>query len=280
MNVGCHVSIAGGVQNAPQNAHDAGCEVMQIFTRPPAGGRASPLTSAAVAEFKLKAESYGLRAVYVHAPYFINFASSSNRIRYGSISSIKQELERASLLGAKYVMTHLGSFKDLGEEESIKKTIEGLQKVFEGYTGSAKLLIENSAGSGSVIGSSFKQIGQILSGAKSALGGLKDNLAGICLDTQHSFASGYNWRDDFTGALKELEKHIGLANIKLIHANDSMSECGSHVDRHEHIGAGKIGMDGFKNLVAFAKKNKIDMICETKSPGVTEDIKTLKSLRD
>lgn len=277
MQVGCHVSIAGGVQNAPQNAHDAECEVMQIFTRSPQGGKVPPLTPEAVEEFKLKADSFGLKAVYVHCPYFINFASSSNRIRYGSISSVREELERASILGAKYVMTHLGSAKDLGEEESVKKTIEGLLKVFEGYKGSAKLLIENSAGSGSIIGSHFEQIGAILKGAKSAPGG--KSLAGICLDTQHSFASGYNWKDNFKEAIKILDKTIGLKNVKMMHANDSMSECGSRVDRHEHIGSGKIGLEGFKSLVALAKEYDIDMICETKSPGVIEDIKKLKELR-
>jgi deoxyribonuclease-4 len=161
----------------------------------------------------------------------------------------------------------------LGEVESIKKTIEGLRKVFDGYKGSTKLLIENSAGSGSVIGSDFEEIGKILKGTKNP------HLAGICLDTQHSFASGYNWKDNFEENIKTLDKTIGIKNIKLIHANDSMSECGSHVDRHEHIGHGKIGLEGFKKLVAFAKENNIDMICETKSPGVADDIKKIKELR-
>jgi len=273
MKIGCHVSIAGGVFNAPINAGILNCEVMQIFTRSPQGGKVPPLKPDAVEQFKAEKIKNKIESVYVHCPYFINFASSNNRIRYGSISSVREELERASLLGAKYVMTHLGSSKDLGEVESFTKTVEGLQKVFEGYVGTAKLLIENSAGSGSVIGSKFEEIGKILKGAKNK------NLAGICLDTQHSFASGYDWANKFEESIKILDKTIGLKNIKLIHANDSMSECASKVDRHEHIGGGKIGFAGFKNLVAFAKENDIDMICETKSPGVAEDISTLKKLR-
>src|SRR5512145_2533151 len=125
MKVGCHVSIAGGVFNAPVNGGGLNCEVIQIFTRSPQGGKVPPLKPEAVEQFKAEIANNKIENVYVHCPYFINFASSSNRIRYGSISSVREELERASLLGAKYVMTHLGSFKDLGEEESVKKTIEG-----------------------------------------------------------------------------------------------------------------------------------------------------------
>ncbi|MBU1159722.1 TIM barrel protein [Patescibacteria group bacterium] len=105
-----------------------------------------------------------------------------------------------------------------------------------------------------------------------------NKLAGICLDTQHSFASGYDWKNEFEKNIKLLDKNIGLKNVKLIHANDSASDCGSRKDRHEHIGKGKIGIDGFKNITQFAKKQKIDLICETDYPGVITDIQTLKKL--
>src|SRR3989338_5233925 len=139
-----------------------GVERCQIFTRLPAGGSFSPISEETAKMFKKNCKRFGIKKVYVHTPYFINLASKSNRIYYGSISSIRKELERASLLGAKYAMTHLGSAKDLGEEESVKKTIEGLSKVFEGYDDSTKLLVENSAGAGQIIGSDFGQIGEIL----------------------------------------------------------------------------------------------------------------------
>jgi deoxyribonuclease-4 len=259
--VGCHVSIRGGVENAPEMARELGCEVMQIFSRPPQGGTGQELTLEVIKIFKLKVESYKLKAVYIHAPYYINFVSTENRIRYGSISAIRTELERASLLGAKYVMTHLGSAKEMENSEAIKKVIEGLEKVLDKYSGSAKLLIENSAGAGKIIGADIKEIEDILSKIKSPA------LAGICLDTQHGFASGYDWN-----------KGIDFKNIKLIHANDSATDLGSRKDRHEHISKGKIGMEGFAQIAAFAKKQKIDLICETDYPGVTEDIKILKKL--
>lgn len=273
MNIGCHVSIAGGVQNAPKNAHDLGCECLQMFTRPPQGGQAPELTPEIIKEFRKQVTGYGLQEIYIHAPYYINFASANNRIRYGSVSTIRTELERGTLLGAKYVMTHLGTAKELGEKESDKKTIEMLKKTLEGYAGTTKLLIENSAGAGAIIGDSLKEIAKIIKSVKSPA------IAGICLDTQHSFASGYDWRD-FENNLKKIDNEIGLENIKLMHCNDSQSEFASNKDRHEHIGAGKIGLEAFKNIVVFAQKNNIDLICETAWPAVKEDIKLLKSLRD
>src|SRR3989338_4396007 len=280
MNIGCHVSIVKGIENAPELAHKLGCEAMQIFTHSPQGGPFPEISEETARSFKENCRKFGIKNVYVHTPYFINLASKNNRIYYGSISSIRKELERASQLEAKYVMTHLGSAKDLGEEESIKKTIEGLEKIFEDYSGSAKLLIENSAGAGQIIGSDFKQIGKILETFASIKRHRMSFDTGVCLDTQHSFASGYDWRNGFDNCIEALDKNIGLKNIKLIHSNDSLTDFNSRKDRHTHIGQGKIGLEGFEKLVAFAKENNIDMICETAYPGVIEDIKILKEMRD
>lgn len=272
MNIGCHISIAGGIQKAPKRAHDLGCEAMQIFTRSPQGGKAPKLTPEIVKDFSLNVTRYAIRDTYIHTPYYINFASSNNRIRYGSVSVVRDELERGNLLGAKYVMTHLGTAKDLGQKEAIKKTAEMLKKTLEEYGGKTKLILENSAGAGAIIGDDLGELAEILRGANSSA------IAGICLDTQHSFASGYDWRD-FEKTIRKIDKEIGIENIKLLHANDSQSECASNVDRHEHIGKGKIGLEAFKNIVAFAEKNNIDMLCETEWPEVKEDIETLKNMR-
>ncbi len=272
MKIGCHVSIAGGICNAPERAAGLGCEVMQIFTRSPQGGGSKELDKEIVEKFKIQNSKFKIRNIYVHTPYYINLASANNRIRYGSVSAIKEELERASLIGAKYVMTHLGSAKDLGEKEGIKKTIEMLSKTLDGYKGSCKLLLENSAGAGEIIGDDLKELSQIIKKVSDK------NIAGICLDTQHSFASGYDWTN-FEKTIKRIDGEIGIKNIKLIHANDSMTECGSNKDRHEHIGKGLIGKKSFEKIVKFAKKNKIDMILETEHNKVEEDIKFLKKLR-
>lgn len=272
MNIGAHVSVAGGIQNAPERAADLGCECMQIFTRSPQGGKAPELTKEIVKEFNLRTTNYGLQTVHVHTPYYINFASANNRIRYGSVSVVREELERADLIGAKYVMTHLGSAKEMGKEKAFDKTVEMLKKTLAGYDGKTKLLLENSAGTGEIIGNNLKELAEIIKKVDSEV------IAGVCLDTQHSFASGYDWRD-FKKILSGIDSEIGLDKIKLIHANDSAAECNSKKDRHAHIGKGLIGRGAFKNIVAFAKKNNIDMILETKHDRVKEDIKLLKKFR-
>ena len=272
MNIGCHVPISKGLDKAPEIAGEWGCEVMQIFTHLPSGGPIAEISEETAKNFKDGIKKYGIKAVYVHAPYYINLASKNNKIYYGSISAIRKNLERASLLGSKYVMTHLGSSGDLAEKEMFGRLEESFAKIFDDYNGSAKLLIENSAGAGKIIGSNFKQIGKILKTVP--------KISGICLDTQHSFASGYDWKNDFENCIEALDKNIGLKNIKLMHSNDSLTDLNSHKDRHAHIGQGKIGLGGFEKLTTFAQKNGIDMICETAYPGVIEDIKRLKEMRN
>jgi len=273
MHIGCHISIAGGITNAPKRAADFGCETMQIFTRSPQGGKKSELNQATIDNFKSECKKYNIKNIVVHSPYYINLASSNNRIRYGSISAIREELERASSIGAKYVMTHLGSAKDMKLDEALDKVNEMLTKSLEEYNGSAKLLLENSAGAGAIIGDNLSDLSIILKKTKNK------NIAGICLDTQHSFASGYDWTD-FENTISKIDKEIGIKNIKLFHVNDSKTEMGSKKDRHEHIGKGLIGKKAFENIAKFAKKNKIDMILETEHDEVAEDIKLMKKFRD
>lgn len=276
--IGCHVSIAKGIENSPKTAGELECSAMQIFTRSPQGGAFANISKNTAETFKKQCKKYNIKNVYVHTPYYINFASNDNRLRYGSINAVKVEMERASVLGAQYVITHLGSAKELDRKTAVQKTISGLKKALDRYTDSAKLLIENSAGAGNLIGADFEEIGKILSEAQSVLGGLSGHLAGVCLDTQHSFASGYDWNNDLVKIFKILGKNIGLKNIKLIHFNDSASEMASRKDRHANLGEGKITMEALKKIALFAKKHKIDLICETAYPGVIQDIKILKRL--
>jgi len=272
MNIGCHVSIAGGIQNAPQRASELGCECFQMFTRSPQGGKAPELTKELITSFKIQNSKFKIREVYIHTPFYINFASANNRIRYGSVSVVRDELERGNKLGAKYVMTHLGTARDLGEKEAKEKTIEMLQKTLASYTGKTRLLLENSAGAGKIIGDNLKELKVIIQGVDSP------KIAGICLDTQHSFAFGYNW-NDFAPTLKRIDEELGLGLIKLIHINDSQSECGSKKDRHDHIGKGKINLESFAKIVSFVPKNGVDLILETNIEEVKEDIALLKELR-
>lgn len=276
MYFGAHVSIAGGLPNAPLNAAKIGCEVFQMFTRSPQGGWVAPLDKTVAKQFKDNCKKSEQKQWVVHAPYFINFASANPRIKHVSITVIREELERASLLGASYLMAHLGSYKDLGPEKGFTQLIEGLAKMLTGYKGSTQFLIEISAGSGSIIGDSFEEIGKIIHHPK-----LKKCGIGVCYDTQHAFASGYDCRTPETldATLKKFDKEIGLENLKLSHCNDSKTELGSHRDRHEHIGQGKIGLEGFKNILTDKRMQKINFILETEHDKVVEDLEIVKDIR-
>jgi len=276
MLFGAHVSASGGVFKAPANAKKIGCEVFQLFSRSPQGGPAPVLTDQVAADFKSAMKTNHQAEAYIHTPYYINLASSNNRIRYGSIKVIREELARASLLGVKYIMTHLGSANDLPRERAIKKVIEGVAKILDGYQGAALFLMENSAGSGKVIGDQFEELAEIIKR-------VGRNNIGVCFDTCHAFASGYDLRtaESVDETLKKFDQIIVLKYLKLIHANDSKTEFFSHRDRHEHIGKGKIGLAGFKALVNHPKLKSVNMIVETPDDekGNQEgDIKTLKKL--
>lgn len=274
MKIGAHVSIAGGVQNAPQNAAKIGCECFQMFTRSPQGGKAPKLNSQTVKEFQANCKKVKISNYYVHTPYYINLASSNNRIRYGSISVIRDDLERGSLLGVKALMTHLGSATDLGPGPALKTVVEGLRKILEGYKGKTQFLMEISAGSGNIIGDTFEEISRIIKALP------KFNI-GVCFDTCHAFVSGYDLRTKAAvdKTLKQFDQKIGLENLVLIHANDAKKDLGSHTDRHEHIGYGQIGQEGFRALMHYPSLNNVDFILETPPGGNVNDIKTLKNLR-
>ena len=278
MFIGCHVSTAGGITKAPQRAADLGCEVFQIFTRSPQGGPAPKITPEIIKEFKSEMEKWGQKNCYIHTPYYINFASIKAVTRKLSSKIVREELERGSLIGAKYVMTHLGSsaslvangVKDTGKEDALKITAEGVAKILDGYKGSAKLLLEISAGAGETIGDTFEELAFIING---------DKRLGVCLDSAHMFASGYNIVSgtEFKKIISEIKKTVGMDNIKLIHSNDSKVGLGERKDRHEHIGMGKIGKVGFENLVGAFKN--ADLIMETQHDLAAKDIAILKSIR-
>src|SRR5258708_33483280 len=158
MKIGCHVSIAGGIPNAPKRAADLGCECFQIFSRSPQGGKAAPITEATAKNMREEMQRYSQAEFVVHTPYYINFGSTLNNVFYGSVSVVRDELERASQLGARFVMAHLGTFRDIGQEKGMEQVLKGLNKVLEGYDGSALFLIEISAGAGAVIGDTFDEL--------------------------------------------------------------------------------------------------------------------------
>lgn len=276
--VGVHVSGAGGLENAPVRAKELGCECFQFFSRSPRGGSASPIADATARAFRAACRQYGFTA-YIHAPYFINFASSNNRISFGSVSAVREELQRGTLLGAKYVMTHLGSASDLGETAALKQVAERITAIFEpekiGRV-STRLLLEISAGAGGIVGDTFEHLGYLLKH-------IERRDVGICLDTCHLFASGYDIRTPETimQMMRQFAKHVPLSAFKLVHANDSKFGLGEHKDRHTDIGDGTLGVDAFRHLLHHTKFQGRNFVLET--PGSEQrrkkDVALLKRLR-
>ena len=289
MNFGAHISIAGGIEKAPERAHKIGCECFQMFSRSPQGGKSLELTEDKVNNFKKNCRKYSLENYYIHTPYYINLASANNRIYYGSISAIKKELETADLLGAKAVVTHLGSAKELGEKEAREKLVKGLIKVLEVETGRDPfLLLEITAGSGNIMGDNFEKIAYFIKETEKVLQQApvlqqaQDDKykLGVCFDTAHAFASGYDLRNKkaVKKTFDDFDKIIGLEKLKLIHCNDSKVDLGSHIDRHENIGYGKIGAEGFEAILSELRLKDMDFILETPNGKVEEDLGVLREL--
>ncbi len=275
MYFGAHVSSSGGLQNAPINAAAFGCEVFQFFSRSPQGGPAPKLTPEMVEAFKTSCTEHDMKEWVIHAPYYINFANAEERIRNNSIRIIREELERGSVLNAKYVMFHPGSAKDVGEEKGRQYVIDGIKEIYEKYTGTTELLIEISAGAGAVIGDRFEEVAELLDGV-----GRPD--LNVCFDTAHAFASGYDLRTEETvhQTFAEFDKIIGLSRLKMSHCNDSKVELGARKDRHEHLGKGFIGLDGFKAIVNHPKLAHINLYLETEPDALREeDLALLKKMR-
>jgi len=283
MKIGAHISIAGGIDNVPQRAKKIGAECFQIFSRSPRGGVRRKIDLKEVKDFLDNCVKYKFeigRDYIVHAPYFINLASENNRIYNGSIIAIKEELNFANKIKSSYVVIHIGSSKDLEgsniEEKINKKVWRALEKIHKGYKGKALLLLEISAGSGNIIGDSINEIAYFIKKSKQ----VSFNL-GFCLDTCHAFAGGYDLRTPtkVQTFFAEIKKEIGLRNMKAIHLNDSMFGLGTHIDRHEHIGKGKIGKAGLREVVRLAENIGINLYLETKYDEVRKDITLVKGFR-
>ena len=275
MYFGAHVSSAGGLQNAPANAKELGCEVFQFFSRSPQGGPAPKLTDETLEAFAKNCGDGAFKEWVIHAPYYINFANGEERIRKNSMRIIREELERGTRLGAKYVMFHPGSAKDVGDEQGQQYVIDGIKEIYEKYTGTTELLIEISAGAGAVIGDTFEEV-------KILLDGVGEKKLGVCFDTAHAFASGYDLRtaEAVNETFSVFDKIIGLSRLKMSHCNDSKVDLGERKDRHEHLGKGFIGMEGFRAIVAHPKLAHMNLYLETE-PGEarTEDLQALKAMR-
>lgn len=274
MKIGAHVSAAGGLHRAPANAAELGLECFQFFSRSPQGGKAPAISPDSADRFRSACEKAGLESSYIHAPYVINLASAQERIRNNTIEILRGELERGTTLGVKAMMFHPGSASGVGFDQAMSYVADGIKRVMDGYEGSTRPLIEVSAGAGEVIADTFEEVRQIIDM-------VADSRLGVCFDTAHAFASGYDLRA--TAAVAEtmtaFDRIIGLDKLVLSHCNDSKVALGSHRDRHEHLGKGMIGADGFKAIISSPAFASIDLILETPIDDVASDIAFLKKER-
>ena len=267
-----------------ERAAELGCNAFQIFSRNPREWEALALDPADAEEFKKRRKEKKISPVVVHIPYLINLCSGDEALWRRSVDAYIEDIKRADMLGADYFVTHLGSPKekgrDYGVERFSKGMIEAISRVQSRLSGTKPklmILLENTAGGGNSIGSKFEDIAEIIKNVKAKSG----FDVGMCLDTAHTFEAGF---DDKTKAgleatLKNIDSTVGLDKIKVIHFNDSMSDMGSHNDRHWHIGKGKIGAEGMKRIVNHPKLKDCAFILETPKDTEKADKMNLAAVR-
>ena len=269
LRLGVHVSIRGGISNAPDRAYERGCTTFQMFTRNPRGWRYSELRKDEVLLFKEKVYRYGYkRYVVAHMPYLPNLASPKEEIYKKSLESIINELNRSGELEIPYLVIHLGSHMGKGIETGRKNLVNAIDTALSKVDNEVYIILENMAGQKNSVGSSFEDIAIIIDKLS-----FKDRV-GVCLDTAHAFAAGYDLRTKFAveQTLNEFERIVGFKWLRVIHLNDSKAKLGSGRDIHEHIGMGYIGEDGFRYLLKDPRINRLPIILETPVDKRREDI--------
>jgi deoxyribonuclease-4 len=274
--LGAHMSIAGGFENALVRGESIGCEAVQIFDKSPRQWRAKPLTTDEIARFHKAWQETGIRSVFAHTSYLINLGVSDDDLWFKSMASFIEEIERCAALKLPYLVTHPGS-STRSEEEGLDRVGMALDEILK-RTRDAEVmvLLELTSGQGSNLGGRFEQLAWIL--ANSAY----PERLGVCFDTCHVFAAGYDFRTAkaFAATMAHFDTTIGIERLKVFHLNDSRGDLGSRIDRHEHIGKGKIGLEAFRLLLNDPRFKETPMVLETpKGPDLKEDVENLRVLR-
>ncbi|BDI32738.1 putative endonuclease 4 [Capsulimonas corticalis] len=275
--LGAHMPTAGGVHNALTSGRTIGCEVVQIFTASPRQWKANPISDETIAKFRVALDATGCRQTIAHDSYLINLAAPPDSEIIGkSRAAFRAELERAEALGLDFLVSHPGAHGGDGEETGIARLIESLDIIHaetEGFQ--VRTALETTAGQGTYLGGKFEHLAQIIHGVKNP-----ERLC-VCLDTCHIFAAGYDIRD--TQAYEEtmglFDQIIGIDQLKVIHANDSLKKFGSHADRHAHIGDGEIGLTAFHLLVNDPRMHEKAIVVETPDAETMHEV-NVKRLRD
>jgi deoxyribonuclease-4 len=277
--LGSHTSIAGGYYKAIEIAQRCGCDCVQIFTKNSNQWRAKPILDTEAARFRSTLTELTIGHPIAHNSYLINLASPDDVLWRRSIEAFVVELERAEQLGLAYVVTHPGATVDSSEKQGLKRVIAALNEIHAQTRGvEVRILLEATAGQGSCLGHQFEHLATILSGVK------RPERLGVCVDTCHIFAAGYplGTLRQYRSTIKKLATIVGLDQVKAFHLNDSKRELGSRVDRHEHIGKGRLGLEPFRYLLNDARFQHVPMYLETPK-GVVDgeelDVMNLRTLR-
>ncbi len=275
MRIGFHVSISGGFSLAVQRAYELGCTCMQIFSRNPRGWTVKPLDKNDITKFKELRKKWDIAPVFVHTNYLINLATSRPELYARSIEQFVIDLERTEHLGAEYLVTHLGSASSQDAEWMIERVSAALNMAMKLHPPKAMILLENTAGEKGDVGYTLEQVQEVISRLDDS------SHIGICYDTCHGFAAGYDIRSQqaVDALAKKMDSTVGLDRLKGMHLNDCLRDFNSRVDRHWHIGEGKIGLDGFKALLNHPAFKDVPKIMETPKETEEDDPRNMKAVR-
>jgi deoxyribonuclease-4 len=258
--LGAHLSIAGGLPRAVDRAVASGCEALQIFTKSAGQWRARPLPPDEIALFRRRVDEAGVRPVVAHNSYLINIAASSPVLRAQSLAALGEELDRAESLGLDGLVMHPGSYTTGTPDEGLRLIADGIRELLNARPrGRTRILLEHTAGQGTNLGHRFEHLAAILERLDGS------PRVGVCLDTCHLLAAGYDLctPPGYGATFREFDRLVGLDRVKAFHLNDSKKPCGSRVDRHEHIGKGCLGLEPFRTLVNDRRFASLPMLLET-----------------
>ncbi|MDD1731629.1 MAG: deoxyribonuclease IV [Methanosaeta sp. NSM2] len=276
LRLGVHVSVAGGIERAVSRAQEKGCDAFQIFSSNPRGWLSSPISRLSAERFVSSLSQSGLFPAVDHMPYLPNLASARDEVYQKSVQALALELDRCRMLGISYLVTHLGSHLGAGRESGMERIVSALEAALEGESGRTVLLLENSSGTRNSVGSSFQEIATIID----SLPQEKERI-GVCLDTCHLHAAGYDLRSSqaLESVLEQFRDCIKMEHLRLIHLNDCRGGLGAHLDRHEHIGLGQIGEEGFRAVLSHPALSGLPMILETPQDSRRDDLGNLETAR-
>jgi len=273
---GVHVSIAKSIDQAVDRARERNCDTFQIFTRNPRSWKLKKLIPEEATQFRDKLKASAITPAVAHMPYLPNLSCPKKGLYKKSLRALIVELERCDVLGIPYLVAHLGSHLGKGRAIGLERLVEAIDTAFNASKGKTMLLLENTAGTRNSMGSSFEDIQEIIDRVKE-----KSRVA-VCFDTCHAFGAGYDLRDaaSVESTVAELKRTVGLESPKVVHANDSKGELGSGRDRHEHIGMGHIGEQGFRAILHNDVFRKLPLILETPIDKRATDVTNLGKLRE